>query len=157
MNWILLSGITSGVIFLDLLSKELLEAKIHIGQSIPLIPGLLNLVHVRNKGVAFGLLSHPSVSWLLPYVGVILIMGLVIFVFYLKPKTKLELISLGFIIGGAIGNLYDRLFLTEVRDFFDLHIGSYHWPAFNLADTAITVGVALFLIKIVSTKDTAKK
>jgi signal peptidase II len=157
MNWWLLFGITSTTVSLDLLSKEVLATKFHLGQSIPLVPGILNLVHVRNKGVAFGLLSHPSVSWLLPYLGVLLIVGLILFVFYLRPKGKMAITSMGLTIGGAIGNLYDRLYLKEVRDFFDLHIGSYHWPAFNVADTAITIGAILFLLHVVRSKDDDKK
>ncbi len=104
-----------------------------------------NLVMVWNRGVSFGLLSDADLApYLMAGVAGLVVIGLVIWL--ARVAQRLLAVSIGLIIGGALGNIVDRLRLGAVADFVDLHAGGYHWPAFNVADAAITVGVAVMLI-----------
>lgn len=103
----------------------------------------LNFVFVTNKGISFGLLSEFNISF---YLGVLsILISALITAWILKSNKKSEIISLGFILGGALGNGIDRINNNYVIDFIDLHIFGYHWPSFNLADTFITIGAIIFL------------
>ncbi len=104
-----------------------------------------NLVMVWNRGVSFGLLSDADLApYLMAGIAGSVVIGLVIWL--ARVAQRLLAVSIGLIIGGALGNIVDRLRLGAVADFVDLHAGGYHWPAFNVADAAITVGVAVMLI-----------
>ena len=104
-----------------------------------------NLVMVWNRGVSFGLLSDADLApYLMAGLGGLVVIGLGIWL--ARVAERLLASSIGLIIGGALGNIVDRLRLGAVADFVDLHAGGYHWPAFNVADAAITVGVAVMLI-----------
>jgi signal peptidase II len=104
-----------------------------------------NLVMVWNRGVSFGLLGDSDVApFLMAGVAGVVVIGLVIWL--ARVEERLLAASIGLIIGGALGNIVDRLVHGAVADFVDLHAGGYHWPAFNVADAAITVGVAIMLI-----------
>lgn len=111
------------------------------------ITGFFNLVQVWNPGVSFGMLSRlgaPLERWLLVAVAVVLVAGLWI---WLARSGRCYLgLAIGLVAGGAFGNALDRVTRGAVADFFDFHWAAWHWPAFNLADSAITVGVALLLI-----------
>jgi signal peptidase II len=129
--------------------------KLWIAESLPLygqksiIPGFFNLVHVTNTGVAFGLLAGDHARWRrIFFIAVALVALVVILTAYrhIREKGLPYVVSIGFIAGGAIGNLIDRIRFGAVVDFLDFYIKDYHWPAFNLADSAITVGVGLFLL-----------
>jgi signal peptidase II len=129
--------------------------KLWIMNSLPpngkriVIPGLFNLVHVTNTGAAFGLLAGEHALWRqVFFIGVALVaLGAIILV-YRQAKTKglVFTLAVGLIAGGALGNLIDRIRFGAVVDFLDFYIKNYHWPAFNVADSAITVGVGLFLV-----------
>lgn len=108
--------------------------------------GIFNIVEVWNRGVSFGLLASDSV-WT-PYLlsALALAISAVLVVWLRKAETTFLAIALGGVIGGAIGNVIDRMIWGHVFDFLDFHIAGYHWPAFNVADAAISVGVALILI-----------
>ena len=108
------------------------------------ITSFLNLVLVTNKGISFGLFSRYEVGWLIS----ILTIGIVVVLFIWMRKLERAILALPFslIIGGAIGNLIDRLNYGFVVDFIDFHFFGWHWPAFNIADSAITVGVIFLLI-----------
>ena len=108
------------------------------------ITSFLNLVLVHNKGISFGLFSRYEVGWLIS----ILTIGIVVVLFIWMRKLERAILALPFslIIGGAIGNLIDRLNYGFVVDFIDFHFFGWHWPAFNIADSAITVGVIFLLI-----------
>ena len=112
---------------------------------IPVTP-FFNLVLAWNRGVSFGLLSadHPATPWLLSSLALAVIAGLVVWT--TRDRRPGMAASIGFIVGGALGNVVDRLRHGAVTDFLDFHVAGYHWPAFNLADTAIFVGVALLLL-----------
>jgi signal peptidase II len=147
------------VLALDQITKQWVATRFPLHETKPLISGFFNLVHVRNKGMAFGIMNRPGADW-----GSLLLIGatlgalaLLLFWFYkLKPEDMGMAHPLSLIMGGAAGNLLDRLRLGEVIDFLDFHVGAYHWPAFNVADSAITVGtiwLALSLLFRPASKD----
>ncbi|MBS0185034.1 MAG: signal peptidase II [Proteobacteria bacterium] len=116
------------------------------------ITSFFNIVERWNRGISFGMLGEQNLS---PYVFVFLtgIICLFLFVWFLKEKTPLMAVSLGLIIGGALSNAYDRLTIGAVFDFLEFHISRYYWPAFNLADSTIVLGVGLLFLKsLIKTK-----
>ncbi len=136
------------VVLLDQATKLLVLAKIPLYHSITVIPGFFNLIHIRNPGGAFGFMAAGSQGLRnLLFVGVsIFAMGLIVYFYRGTPKTHAYLASaLAMIFGGAVGNLVDRLRFGEVVDFLDVYVATYHWPAFNVADSAITVGITIFI------------
>lgn len=137
------------VLVLDQWTKWLVEIHLPHSASHPVVPGLFNLTHVKNTGVAFGLFASHGAgggSWLLVVMGLVAL-GAVFLYFRLAPATnRLLLSSLALIVGGAVGNLVDRLASGAVTDFLDVYVGTYHWPAFNVADSAITVGIGLMIL-----------
>jgi signal peptidase II len=115
-------------------------------QKVEVIHGFFNLVHVRNTGGAFGIFGGEKGefgSWLFVVVTLIAIGSILILFVRLKENEKTLPLSLSFILSGAIGNLIDRLWYGEVVDFLDFYVSSYHWPAFNIADSAISLGIGL--------------
>jgi signal peptidase II len=136
------------VVVLDQITKLLIMAKLPLYHSIPVIPGCFNLIHIRNPGGAFGFLAagSPGLRNLL-FIGVsIVAMGMLVYFYRQIPNTHRFLATaLAMIFGGALGNLIDRIRFGEVVDFLDVYAGSYHWPAFNVADSAITVGITIFI------------
>jgi len=148
--------ITTGVLVLDQVSKAAVSATLKMYEIRPIIHGLLNLTRVHNTGAAFGLLAgQPSMLRTLFFLGVsLLAMGVVFWMlFRLPPDQKVELVALSLIFGGALGNVIDRARLGEVIDFIDVYYRTYHWPAFNVADSAITIGVILLLYRLVFIKE----
>jgi signal peptidase II len=147
--FLLIAGL---VVVLDQMTKALVLANMPIYHSIAVIPGFFNLTHIRNPGGAFGFMAAGSQGLrnLLFRWRVGLAMGLIVFFYRSTPKTHPVLASaLAMIFGGAVGNLIDRLRFGEVVDFLDLYLGAYHWPAFNVADSAITVGITIFIAHVV--------
>ncbi len=136
----------AAVAVLDQLSKWwIVESVMDPPRTIE-VTGFFNLVLTYNPGISFGLLNTDSalVPWLLSGLAVAIVIGLV---FWLRRiEGHWPGVAVGFIIGGAVGNVVDRLRLGKVIDFLDLHWAGLHWPAFNLADSAITVGVAVLLV-----------
>ena len=148
----LLAAFSLVVILLDQISKFLVNRTLQLYESIPVIEGIFNIVHIRNRGMAFGLMNRPDMKVGFYFLVVATIGAIIFMVFwYNKLKNEYKRLTLGFalILGGAIGNLIDRIRLREVIDFLDLYFGRYHWPSFNVADSAITVGalwVAIHLL-----------
>lgn len=139
---LLISVISFIVIILDYLTKKLIVSKIMLYERINVLP-FMNIVHVQNKGAAFSMLSNMGNKYFIA-ISVIAIIAILV---YLSRLTKgLELIALSLILGGAVGNLIDRILIGKVTDFIDVFVGTLHWPAFNVADSALTVGIALFLL-----------
>ena len=141
-------GVALFIFILDLITKEVAERYL-ANKVIPVIPNFFNLVLVWNKGMAFGILSEaPEFVRFLTLIIITLII-VVITVIYAYKNCKniptLQFYGLALITGGALGNLYDRIFIGKVRDFLDFYIGNYHWPAFNIADSSITIGVIIFV------------
>lgn len=114
-------------------------------RTIPVTP-FFNLVLGWNRGVSFGLLSadHPATPWLLSFLALAIIAGFVVWATH--DQRPVMAASIGFVAGGALGNVVDRLRHGAVTDFLDFHVTGYHWPTFNLADTMIFIGVALLLL-----------
>ena len=147
----LIAVISSIVILLDYLTKKIIVTKVMLYESINVLP-FLNIVHVQNKGAAFSILSNMGNKYFIG-ISVIAIIAIVIYLYRL-PKG-LELVALSLILGGAVGNLLDRISIGKVTDFIDVFVGKWHWPAFNVADSALTIGIALFLIaNIIHGKET---
>jgi signal peptidase II len=138
------------VVALDQITKYLALTYINPYDSFKILP-FLHLVLVTNKGAAFGMFKHIGSSFFIA-ASVIAI----IFVIYLLIRGKEDHLGLSLILGGAIGNIIDRILYGSVVDFIDLSIGKYHWPAFNIADSALSVGVTIILLnnllKLVITK-----
>ncbi len=144
-------GIAALVVVLDQITKWLVLAKLPLYHAITVIPGFFNLTHIRNPGGAFGFMAAGSQDIRnLLFIGVsIAAMGLIAYFYRNTPKSHPYLASsLAMIFGGAVGNLVDRLRFGEVVDFLDFYIGAAHWPAFNVADSAISVGIAIFIAHV---------
>ncbi len=131
--------------------KLTVASRFHLGESIALIPGYLSITYIRNRGAVFGVLaSHPGDF--IPVFFIATTLGALAFVFYLYRYSPSAHAygrhALMLIFGGGLGNLVDRIAYGEVIDFIDVYYGSYHWPAFNLADSCISVGVALLALDL---------
>ena len=126
----------------DYITKRLIVDKLALYDSIPVLP-FLNIVYVENKGAAFGMFASLGNHFFITLSFVVLASIL----FYMSKIPKgLELFAVSLIFGGAVGNLIDRLMLGKVIDFIDFYVGTWHWPAFNVADSALTVGIVLFIL-----------
>jgi signal peptidase II len=140
--------VSLAVVVLDQWTKWLVEVHLahHVAQ--PIVPNLLNLTHVRNTGVAFGLFASPgmSASWLLTGLGLVALSAVSVYFGYASPRDRGLLVALALVVGGAVGNLIDRIAGGAVTDFIDLYVGTHHWPSFNVADAAISVGIVLMAI-----------
>lgn len=146
----LMAVIVVAVMALDQLSKALVLINIRNGESIPVIPGLFDLTLTYNRGAAFGFLAgvEDGLRHVLLALTTCLALGAVLY-FLIKDYSKDPLAqgALAMIVGGAFGNIIDRFRLGAVVDFLDVFYGTYHWPAFNLADSFICVGVAVLLFR----------
>jgi signal peptidase II len=151
---------TAGIIvFGDQLTKLYVDAVMLPYQSIPVIENYLAITYVRNPGGAFGFLAQVDrgiVRPLLLGLSAVAVVALVLFYRTTPPDRLLARLALSLILGGAVGNLIDRLRFDEVIDFLDMHWYQYHWPAFNIADAAITIGVSLLCWELLFGK-TAKR
>jgi len=131
------------ILFIDQITKLLIIRSFRVYESLVVVEGFFNIVHVRNRGMAFGFLNRSEgemAFYFLLFATIAAVVLILLWAWKLKPSEIGMILGLSFIIGGAMGNLVDRLRLREVIDFLDFHIGSYHWPAFNVADSAITIG-----------------
>ncbi len=139
-------GLAMAVILLDQLSKMWVSASLDYGQP-EVVTSFFNFTLLHNSGAAFSFLSDASgwQRWFFGVVALVVSLVLVVWIARLKPAKRWEAASLALILGGAIGNLYDRLVLGYVVDFIVLHYKQYAWPAFNLADSAITLGALMLL------------
>jgi signal peptidase II len=130
-------------------TKALVECSIPQHGVIPVVPGCLNLTHIRNAGAAFGLFSDSPAAWktiLLTVVSVALLVIVVGIVWRGRHLHWESGVGLALILGGALSNLLDRIRIGRVVDFVDVYFRSYHWPAFNLADSAIVVGAGFLVL-----------
>ena len=144
LRWLILSLL---VVVLDQLSKQLAEASLLVFERVPLLPGF-NLTLVYNEGAAFSFLSDQGgwQRWFFVVLATVVTLVLVFWLSRLKRSERLIAIALGLIIGGALGNLIDRVLWGHVIDFIDLYYRHWHWPAFNVADSAITLGVVFIFV-----------
>lgn len=127
----------------DQLSKLWIRAHLELGESLS-ITDRLSFIYIENTGSAFGLLANQT--FLIIIISIAALLFILLFLRYLSPATTLSIVSIGLIMGGAVGNLIDRLRFGYVTDFIYFRLwGNFHWPAFNIADAAITVGVFVLI------------
>jgi len=128
----------------DQVTKLLLTGWLALGESYRVIPGFFHLVNWRNTGAAWGMFQDSN--WILAGVSVLTLVALVVFRRSLQLEQSGHAIAVGLIAGGIVGNLVDRVRVGHVIDFLDFQIAGRHWPAFNIADSAICLGVALYIL-----------
>ena len=141
--------VSLAILLLDQWSKWLVETHLTHHARIEVIPGFLDFIHVRNTGVAFGLFAaHGDRSQTLLLLGLgFLALSFVGYYFWLVPRRERFLLwALALVVGGAVGNLIDRIAQSAVTDFVDVYVGTWHWHTFNVADSAISVGICLMLL-----------
>ena len=148
LPWLLL--ISAAVVVADRITKDWISSHLRIGQVIPVIPHLLGISHWLNQGAAFSMFADSAspnhVRWGLiafTLLAAVVVLGALI---RLGDRITLTTVALALILGGAIGNVHDRIVYGSVVDFIEVHIYSYHWPDFNVADSSIVVGACLLLL-----------
>ena len=145
LKWLWLTAL---IVFLDQLTKQMVTASMRLYESIAVIP-FFNITYVHNTGAAFSFLSDAGgwQRWFFAALAFVVSIIISVWLARLKKNEILLAISLSLILGGAIGNLIDRLLYGYVIDFLDVYYKTWHWPAFNVADSAITVGVVFLLLE----------
>jgi signal peptidase II len=154
-NYHLLLWPALSVIFIDQVSKLVVMQYIPISQSVPILKGFFDLVHIRNRGIAFGIMNWSRfefATYILILLNFAAIFLLIYWFFKLKAHENSIALGISLVLGGAFGNLIDRVRFREVVDFLDFYIGSYHWPAFNFADSAISISAIWIAANIIFTK-----
>ena len=154
-KWKIVVGWVAAIVIVDQLTKAIVDRMMPLHHSIPLVDGLFNLTYVRNTGAAFGIFAGSHEVFRRPFligVSIIAIGFIVVMLRRLREDATGLAAALAFILGGAIGNLIDRIFYGEVIDFLDVYWSTYHWPAFNVADSFITVGVTITLFYLIRAK-----
>jgi signal peptidase II len=143
------SAIAVAIVAADQVAKALVRARVPLHDEVPVIPGFLSLVHVQNSGAAFGVLNavdFPFKAAAIALVATAALVGIAVYAARLSPHQWVARLGLALILGGAAGNLIDRVATGFVVDFVDVYWRNYHFWAFNLADSAITIGVAIMVL-----------
>ena len=157
LPWLLLISLT--VIALDRWSKDWIKAHIELAQAVTVIPRVFRLTHVLNDGAAFSLFADSAspehVRWGLIAFSTAAVLAVLIALFVIGKAFTPTTVALALVLGGAIGNDYDRIRFASVVDFLEVHIFSYHWPDFNVADSAIVTGACLLLLDALWPRKTA--
>jgi signal peptidase II len=142
-------AVATAVLLADQATKLLILRTMRLGQAIPVVPGFFDIVFVLNPGAAFGFLATLPDQVRNPFFVAISVAAVALIAFYharYLRTHRLASMALSLVLGGALGNLIDRLRYGVVVDFLDVHIYQYHWPAFNVADSAISIGVSLMIL-----------
>ena len=145
-KWPYVLPVTLAVFILDRLTKHIFCNRLLYSETIPVIPNIFHLTLVRNKGAAFGLFNGRNIFF--SVFTILAVIAITLFIRSREYKSRLMLVSLGLILGGALGNLFDRIVFGYVIDFLDFRV----WPVFNLADSCITIGFALLAYQVVKRK-----
>jgi signal peptidase II len=143
--------LAAAVVAVDQITKVLVDRLMALHESREIVPGLVNLTYVRNRGAAFGILSDAELPFqpaLFTLVSVCALAAIAYYSVKLPATSRLPQTGLALIMGGAVGNLLNRAFLGYVIDFVDVYWARYHWPAFNVADSSISVGVGLLILDV---------
>ena len=154
----ILAAVTLAVLVIDQATKVYIDRTMQLYQSIPVVNGLFSITYMRNKGAAFSFLS--SFDYRRPFfilVSLVAVVAILVAYRKLRDDQRFAALSLSLILSGAAGNLIDRIRLGEVIDFLDVYWHTHHWPAFNVADSAICVGVALLALDMVLEERRLKK
>jgi signal peptidase II len=140
--------VSLAVIVLDQWTKWLVELRLPQHTTQPVVAGFFNLTHVLNTGVAFGLFASDGggSGWLLTALGLGALVAVGLYFWFTPSRDRVLLVALALVVGGAVGNLIDRVARGAVTDFLDVYVGLHHWPSFNIADSAISVGIVLMAI-----------
>ncbi|MBM4764001.1 signal peptidase II [Bacillus sp. B15-48] len=147
--------IAAVIIFLDQVTKWIIVKFMELGESIQVIENFLYITSHRNRGAAWGILQGQM--WFFYIITIVVVIALI---YYMQKEAKGKMllgVSLAFMLGGAIGNFIDRLFRKEVVDFVDTYIFSYNFPIFNVADSALVIGVGLLMIQMLKEEREAKR
>lgn len=148
LHWLLLMSVA--IIVADRVTKTIVASHVPLGEGIPVIPGFLRITHWLNEGAAFSLFadsaSPNAVRWGLIAFSAVAAIAVLIALIRLGSQITLATTALALVLGGALGNLHDRIVYGSVVDFIEVHIFSYHWPDFNVADSSIVVGACLLLL-----------
>jgi signal peptidase II len=154
-KWKIVGAWVAAIVVVDQVTKAVVDRTMPLHHSIPIIDGFFNLTYIRNTGAAFGIFSGSHEVFRLPFLIGVAILAIGFILMMLKRlrdgETGLTL-ALAFILGGAAGNLIDRILYGEVIDFLDVYWSHYHWPAFNVADSCITIGVGITLFYLIRAK-----
>ena len=148
-RYFLLSLVSAATIVLDQVTKAYVTESMRLHESVTVIPDFFSITYIRNPGAAFGLLASSSAGFRMIFFAMTSLGALILLTMILSRLPQhdwLGQLSIAAILGGAVGNLLDRLRAGEVIDFLDFYVKGYHWPAFNVADSAISVGVFFLLL-----------
>jgi signal peptidase II len=148
-------GLSAVVFAVDRLSKSIVEAHVSPFDVHPVIPGFFDIVHSQNRGVAFGLMNDSPSAWRTVVLIVFAAAALLLVAGLLWRASRLDrwtAMGLALVLGGAAGNLFDRILWGRVTDFLEFHIGDLHWPTFNVADSCIVIGSGLLLLELLRPK-----
>ena len=148
-KYLKVGSIVGIVLVLDQITKYLIQTHVRLNDSITVVPGFFNITHVRNRGAAFGILSTLPEFWRSAFfITVTLVAVAAISALIIKTHDRLLVYAFSLIAGGALGNVVDRIRYGEVVDFIQWYVKSYYWPSFNVADSAISIGVALLAFEM---------
>jgi signal peptidase II len=148
--------IMAAIVVFDQATKLVVDRWMALHESLEVIDGFLRLTYVRNRGAAFGILSDAELPYqaaLFSLLSLGALFAIALYAWRLPAESRLPKAALALIMGGAVGNLIDRVRLGYVIDFVDAHIGPHHWPAFNVADSAISIGVVLLIVDMLRTPE----
>ena len=148
-------AIASIVFALDRITKRIIESRMSVFDTYTVIPGFFDIVHARNRGAAFSMFADSTSPWRPFFLIGLSLAALVLVAGILRKASNLDkptAIGLSLILGGALGNVFDRIVSGAVTDFLDFYVGTLHWPAFNVADSAIVIGSGLLLVSLLRPK-----
>jgi signal peptidase II len=148
-------GLSATVFAIDRLTKSIVEAHLSAFDVHPVIPGFFDIVHSQNRGVAFGIMNDSTSAWRTAVLIVFSAAALILVAGLLWRAARLDRLTatgLALVLGGAAGNLFDRILWGRVTDFLEFYIGGLHWPTFNVADSCIVIGSALLLLELLRPK-----
>lgn len=148
-------ALAAAVFGLDWVTKRAIEAHMSVFDTYTVIPGFFDIVHARNRGAAFSMFADSTSPWRPVFLIGLSVAALILVAGILRKASRLDKATaygLALILGGALGNVFDRIVSGVVTDFLDFYIGSLHWPAFNVADSAIVIGSGLLLVSLLRPK-----
>jgi signal peptidase II len=148
-------SIAAAVLALDRLTKWLVEQRVSFADTYHIIPGFFDIIRSQNRGVAFGMFNDSTFEWRTAALALVTAAAIIVVSAVIWKSRRLDATSfwgLSLILGGAAGNEFDRLVSGQVTDFLDFYLGSYHWPTFNVADSALVIGCGLFLLEMLRGK-----
>lgn len=154
-RWRLYWWVSLGIIVVDQITKAMVRSSLALFENVPVIAGFLDLVHVRNEGVAFGLFNSVDMSykWIFTTaLAALALGGIAYYAMHVRLEERWARLGLSMILGGALGNLIDRVYAGYVIDFVDVYYGTWHFWAFNVADASISLGAVLVFAELLVVK-----